>query len=140
MALLKVIESYNEKSDIFFLKRRLYIKIKITVIENRLKKMSSSYFIRLYERQNCPESDLYGSTQVESPICTQYRLGVRFVRACHLALICPSERSVVKRRPLLPKSIPNQIKIKTCNSKQIVLCRKIGNGIQIGVNNDIIYT
>jgi hypothetical protein len=29
---------------------------------------------------------LYGSTQVESPICTQYRLGVRFVRACHLAL------------------------------------------------------
>ena len=42
------------------------------------------------------ESDLYDSTQVEkspicrvrSQICTQYRLGVglRFVRACHLAL------------------------------------------------------
>ena len=51
------------------------------------------YFIRLYERQNCPESDLYGSTQVESPICrarsqicTQYRLGVRFILAFHLAL------------------------------------------------------
>ena len=36
---------------------------------------------------------MYGLTQVESPICwarsqicTQYRLGVRFVRACHLAL------------------------------------------------------
>ena len=36
---------------------------------------------------------MYGSTQVESPICrarsqicTQYRLGVRFVRVCHLAL------------------------------------------------------
>ena len=41
------------------------------------KKYLSSYFIRLYEL------DLYGSTQVESPICTQYRLGVRFVRACH---------------------------------------------------------
>ena len=47
----------------------------------------------MYERQNCPESDLYGSTQVESPncrarsqICTKYMLGVRFVRACHLAL------------------------------------------------------
>ena len=50
--------------------------------------------MRLYERQNCPQSDLYGSTQVESPICrvrshicTQYRLGVRFARACHLALV-----------------------------------------------------
>ena len=63
------------------------------------KKCLSSYFIRLYERQNCPESDLYGSTQVESPICrarsqicTQYRLGVRFVRACHLALVCYLEQ------------------------------------------------
>ena len=33
------------------------------------KKCLSSYFIRLYERQNCSESDLFGSTQVESPIC-----------------------------------------------------------------------
>ena len=31
-----------------------------------LKKCWSSYFIWLYERQNCLESDLYGSTQVES--------------------------------------------------------------------------
>ena len=37
---------------------------------------------------------MYGSTPVESlicrprsQICTQYRLGVRFVRACHLALV-----------------------------------------------------
>ena len=57
------------------------------------KKCLSSYFIWLYERQNYLESDLFGSTQVESPICrarsqicTQYKLGVRFVRACHLAL------------------------------------------------------
>ena len=48
----------------------------------------------MYERQNCPELDLYGLTQVESPIsrarsqiCTQYMLGVRFVRECHLALM-----------------------------------------------------
>ena len=60
-------------------------------------------FIRLYERQNCPKSDLYGSTQVESPICrarsqmcTQYRLGVRFVRACHLALVRYDEIQPVK--------------------------------------------
>ena len=29
----------------------------------------------------------YGSTR--SHICTQYMLGVRFVRGCHLALYCP---------------------------------------------------
>ena len=40
------------------------------------------------------EVGFVGSTQVESPICgarsqicTQYMLGVRFVRACHLALL-----------------------------------------------------
>ena len=40
---------------------------------------------------------MYGSTQVESPfclarsqICTQYMLAGRFVRACHLALVCHS--------------------------------------------------
>ena len=59
-----------------------------------INKCLNSYFIWLYERQNCLESDLYGSNQVESPICrarsqicTQYMLGVRFVRACHLALV-----------------------------------------------------
>ena len=33
------------------------------------KQCLSSFFIWLYERQNCLESDLYGSTQVESHIC-----------------------------------------------------------------------
>ena len=66
LALLKVIESNNEKSGIYF------------------------YFI-LFN----------GSTQVESPICrarsqicTQYRLGVRFVRACHLALTGQTRQTV----------------------------------------------
>ena len=47
----------------------------------------------MYERQNCPESDLHGLTMVESPICRicpQYMLGVRFVRARHLALAGPT--------------------------------------------------
>ena len=57
--------------------------------KNKLKRM-----FKLYERQNCPESDVYNSTQAEGPIlrarsqiCTQYMLGVRFDRACHLALL-----------------------------------------------------
>ena len=29
--------------------------------QNQLKKNLSSYLIWLYERKNCPESDLYGS-------------------------------------------------------------------------------
>ena len=62
----------------------------------------------MYERQNCPESDLYGSTQVESPICqarsqicSQYRLGVRFVRACHLALLLLSTSSTAETTKLI---------------------------------------
>jgi hypothetical protein len=94
LAILKVIESYNEKSDIFFYATKAIHKNKDNWSKIGWKKCLSSYFIRLYERQNCPESDLYGSTQVESlicrarsQICTQYRLGVRFVCACHLALV-----------------------------------------------------
>ena len=56
--------------------------------------MLSSYFIILYERQSCPESDLQGWTQVESPICRarsricpQYMFEVRFVLARRLALL-----------------------------------------------------
>ena len=56
----------------------IYIQIKIIVIENQLKKCFSSYFIRLYERQNCPESDLYGSTQVRARFVG---LGVRYVHS-----------------------------------------------------------
>ena len=76
------------------------------------KKCLSLYFIWLYERQNCPEPDLYGSTQVESPICrarsqicTQYMLRVRFFRACHLALVTVEVTSIYLTRYTLKGSL-----------------------------------
>ena len=54
---------------------------------------------------------MYGSTQVESPICrawsqicTQYRLGVRFVRACHLALVTGTNRETVSGETAGPET------------------------------------
>ena len=79
--------------NIFFETKAIHKKKDTCDRKSAERKVKRLYFIRLYERQNCPESDLYGSTQVESPICqarsqicTQYMLGIRFVRACHLAL------------------------------------------------------
>ena len=47
LALLKVIESYNEKSGIYFFCNEgytIYIQIKIIVIKNQLKKMFKFVF------------------------------------------------------------------------------------------------
>ena len=91
LAFLKDRESYDEKSmvHIFFVTKAIHINKDNCDLKSAEKKRLSSYFIWLYERQHCLESDLYGSTQEESPICraqsqicTQYMLGVRFVRAC----------------------------------------------------------
>ena len=84
----------------FFVTKALH-KNKDNCDRKSAKKNVKFVFYTIVLKTNCPESDLYGSTKVESPICrvrsqicTQYRLGVRFVRACHLALaISPDFRN-----------------------------------------------
>ena len=76
----------RSQAQIFFCS---FIKVQLP---NFLRKKNSHFtiplslcFIWLYERQNCPEKDLYGLTR--SRIYPQYMLGVSFVRFVrHLAL------------------------------------------------------
>ena len=96
MDILKVIESYNEKSGMYiFFFNKGYIQTKIIVIENLLKKWFIFYMIVRKTKLLRVGFVRLDSAQAESPIfparsriCPQYMLGAGFVQARHLALNC----------------------------------------------------